>query len=188
MKGRSTLLVSLVAGGCMFGGGGGSQTETAAPSPGPVAAPAAPAAPQATQPWSPADPPPRQAAPAPATPARTPGLYTRLGGLAAIRSVVDTMLARVAADERINAFFRGVNMDTLRLHLVEQICEATGGPCRYRGRTMPVAHQGLNLTDAHFNALVEDLAASLDVHRVAARERGELLTALGRMRPQIVGQ
>ena len=123
-----------------------------------------------------------------AAPARTAGLYSRLGGLAAIRSVVDTMLARVAADERINAFFRGVNMDTLRMHLVEQVCEASGGPCTYRGRPMPVAHQGMNLTNAHFDALVEDLAASLDAHRVPARERGELLTMMGRMRWEIVGK
>jgi hemoglobin len=51
---------------------------------------------------------------------------------------------------------------------------------------MPEAHRGLSLTDAHFDALVEDLVASLDAHRVPAREKGELLSALGGMRGEIV--
>ena len=184
MRGRMAVLASVVCSACsMFGGG--SQPEAAA-APEPAMAPAPAFAPQATVPWSPADPPPP--AMAPAAPVRTPGLYTRLGGLSAIRAVVDTMLGRVAADDRINSFFRGVNMDTLRLHLVEQICEETGGPCTYRGRPMADAHRGMALTNAHFDALVENLGQSLYVHRVPPRERTELLTAMGRMRGDIVGK
>jgi len=102
--------------------------------------------------------------------------------------VVDTMLARVAADARINAFFRGVNMDSLRLNLVEQICDAAGGPCTYRGRPMPEAHRGLGLTNDNFDALMEDLVGSLNAHGVPEREKTELVTLLGRMRGDIVGK
>ncbi len=178
---RQTLVLAALAMLTAACGGGRSAPE-AAPAPAPV--------PQsrstgATQPWSPADPPPRQAA---AAAAPMPSLYVRLGGVAAIRSVVDTMVARIFVDDRINAFFRGVDMDTVKVRLTEQVCVATGGPCVYRGRTMPEAHRGLALTDAHFDALVEDLVSALDAHRVPAREKGELLGALGGLRPQIVGQ
>jgi hemoglobin len=117
-----------------------------------------------------------------------PSLYQRLGGVAAIRAVVGDFLSRVVADERINAFFRGVDAEDLQAKLVDQICQATGGPCVYRGRSMREAHQGMNITDAQFDALVEDLAAALDRFNVPQREKAELLGALGGMRREIVGQ
>jgi hemoglobin len=66
-------------------------------------------------------------APAAAVPAG-PSLYARLGGRDAIRAVVGDFLSRVAADPRINAFFRGVDTDELAAKLTDQICQVTGGP------------------------------------------------------------
>ena len=130
---------------------------------------------------------PEAVAPAPA-PAAGPSLYDRLGGQGAITAVVDTFVANVAADTRINAFFRGVDMPQLKRLLVEQICQATGGPCSYTGRSMRAAHAGMNITNAQFDALVENLVRALDTFRVPEREKTELLTALGGMRREIVGQ
>ena len=56
------------------------------------------------------------------------------------------------------------------------------------GRDMQTAHRGMNITDAQFNALVEDLVKSLDKFKVPAQEKGELLGILGPMKPSIVGQ
>ena len=111
----------------------------------------------------------------------------RLGGTDAITAVVSDFVDRVAADPRINTFFRGVDIPNLKRLISEQICSATGGPCTYSGRSMQVVHTGMNLTDDHFNALVQDLTAALDRANVPAREKGELLTALGGMKPDIVG-
>lgn len=115
-------------------------------------------------------------------------LYDRLGGKPAITAVVDDFVANVAADARINGRFMGTNMPRLKAMLVDQICEATGGPCKYMGRSMTDAHGGMNITDADFSALVEDLVKSLDKFKVPATEKSELLTALGGMKPQIVGK
>ncbi len=134
-----------------------------------------------------AGPAPQAAAPA-AAPAGGPALYERLGGLPAITAVVDTFVANVAADTRINAFFGGVDIPNLKRLLVEQICQATGGPCTYTGRSMRAAHTGMNITNPQFDALVEDLVRALDTFRVPEREKSELLTALGGMRREIVGQ
>jgi hemoglobin len=131
---------------------------------------------------------PAAPAAAAAAPAGGPTLYERLGGQGAITAVVDSFVALVAADTRINAFFRGVDIPNLKRLLVEQICQATGGPCTYTGRSMREAHTGMNLTNAHFDALVGDLITALDAFRVPAREKNELLTALGSMRREIVGQ
>jgi hemoglobin len=71
---------------------------------------------------------------------------------------------------------------------VEQVCEATGGPCRYTGRDMRAAHAGMRITDAEFDALVEDPVRSLDKLRVPTAEQRALLGLLGGLRPQVVGQ
>jgi hemoglobin len=71
--------------------------------------------------------------------------------------------------------------------LVEQVCQASGGPCTYTGKTMKDAHAGMKITEADFNALVEDLTKSLDKFKVAEREKNELLGALGGMKGDIVG-
>ena len=115
-------------------------------------------------------------------------LYERLGGKEAITAVVDDFVANVAADNRINGFFAKANIPRLKANLVDQICQATGGPCTYTGKDMKTAHKGMGITDADFNALVEDLKKSLDKFKVPAKEQGELLGALGSLKPQIVGQ
>ena len=118
----------------------------------------------------------------------TTSLYDRLGGKPAITAVVDDFIGHVAADARINQRFAGANIPRLKTMLVDQICEASGGPCKYAGASMEAAHRGMRITDAEFGALVEDLVKSLDKFKVPAREKGELLTALGGMKPQIVGR
>ena len=115
-------------------------------------------------------------------------LYDRLGGREAITAVVDDFVANVAADNRINGFFAKTNIPRLKANLVDQICQATGGPCTYTGRDMKTAHKGMGITDANFNALVEDLQKSLNKFKVPEKEQGELLGILGSLKPQIVGQ
>lgn len=118
-------------------------------------------------------------------------LYDRLGGKKAIVAVVDEFVARVAADKRINGFFKDTAADPKRLakfknNLVNQICQATGGPCKYTGKDMKTAHKGMGITDADFNALVEDLSGALDKFKVGAKEKGDLLAALGPLKKDIV--
>ena len=115
-------------------------------------------------------------------------LYDRLGGKPAITAVVDDFVGNVAADARINRHFANANIPRLKTMLVDQICQAAGGPCTYTGASMKTAHAGMKITDAEFNALVEDLIKSLDKFKVGAREKNDLLGALGGMKGDIVNQ
>ena len=72
--------------------------------------------------------------------------------------------------------------------LVDQICEASGGPCKYTGKDMKTAHAGMGVTDADFDALVGDLVATLDKFKVPEKEKSELLGALGPMKKDIVSK
>jgi hemoglobin len=113
-------------------------------------------------------------------------LYERLGGLDAITSVVDSFVVRCAGDDRINKKFVRSDIPRLKKMLVDQVCEATGGPCTYNGRSMPETHDGMGVTAGEFDALVEDLVATLDEFEVPKPEQDELLGLLGPMRVDIV--
>jgi hemoglobin len=113
-------------------------------------------------------------------------LYQRLGGHAAIVAVVDDFTANVGADARINKYFAASDMTRLKAKLVEQIGEATGGPEKYTGKSMKEVHANMGVSDADFNALVEDLVKTLNKFKVPAKEQGELLTILGSLKPDIV--
>ena len=118
-------------------------------------------------------------------------LYDNLGGKKAITAVVDEFVGRVAADNRINTFFKQTASDPKRLasfkaKLVDQICEASGGPCKYKGKSMKAAHMGMGISGADFGALVEDLAGALDKFKVKEADKNALLGGLGPMKSDIV--
>lgn len=119
---------------------------------------------------------------------QTKSLYDRLGGKDGITGVVDDFIANVAADARINAFFANSDIPHLKQMLVDQICEASGGPCKYTGKTMKEVHTGMKVKSEHFDALVEDLVKSLDKFKVGEKEKADLLGALAPMKPDIVEQ
>jgi hemoglobin len=113
-------------------------------------------------------------------------LYDRLGGKAAISAVIDQFVSNVAADKRVNAMFANVDIPHFKQCLVDQICEATGGPCKYTCRSMKDSHAGLGCTADNFNAIVEDLVAALNKFKVGKKEQDELLGILGPLQSDIV--
>lgn len=113
-------------------------------------------------------------------------LYDRLGGAEAIVAVVDDFVGRCAADSRINVKFVRTDVPRLKAKLVEQVGEATGGPLTYTGRSMQETHDGMGVTAGEFDALVEDLVATLNSFNVPAAEQQELLGILGPLRSDIV--
>ena len=122
----------------------------------------------------------------PAAPAKT--LYEELGGSAAITKVVDVFFARLNGDARINTLFANVDHNDLRRLVIEQLCEATGGPCKYTGRSMEEAHSGLHLSDADYSAFMGDLVAAMDDVKVPLAQQNKLIALLAPMKPQVVGQ
>jgi hemoglobin len=118
-------------------------------------------------------------------------LYDRLGGKAAIEAVVDAFVSQLGADTRIQnenvkARFSKVHLPSLKAHLTNQICQGSGGPCKYTGRDMKSAHTGLEITKEEFGFVVEDLIIALDKFNVPQKEKEELLGLLGPMEKEIV--
>lgn len=130
----------------------------------------------------------------------TPTLYDRLGGVNAISAVVDEFIGRVAVNPDMVRTFKpllddvtkngasSARLASLRNNLIDQIGEAAGGPQKYKGKDMVTAHKGMMITEKEFNSLAGDLSGALDKFNVPATEKSELLTVIGSLKPQIVGQ
>jgi len=121
----------------------------------------------------------------------TDGTGTLRGGRDALALIVDDFVANLVADNRVKARFaslKGPEVAKLKANLADQLCEAAGGPCSYLGRDMKTTHAGMKITEAEWNATVEDLVKALDKHKIVAKDKEELLAALGSMKKDIVGQ
>ena len=113
-------------------------------------------------------------------------LYDRLGGLPTIRLLVDDFVGRVGSDTRINRFFKDSNVALVKERFTHLFCELSGGPCTYLGADMKNSHSGMGLTNADFDAVIEDMNAALDKFKVSGREKEEFLALLRPMRKDIV--
>jgi hemoglobin len=117
-------------------------------------------------------------------------LYERLGGEKGIAQIVDDLFAFVAEDPKIRKehkdhFVKG-DVAGLKRKLIDQLGEATGGPQKYKGKNMKDAHKGLKITNADFNALMEDVTKALVKNKVEPKDLRVLLKALQKMRPDVV--
>lgn len=121
-----------------------------------------------------------------AAPAPRPTLYQQFGERPGIEALVEELLVRILEDPRINAGFADVDLVNLNHRLVEQICEEVGGPCTYTGRSMVESHAGLAVSEADFNALVEDLVDAMDARGIPRRAQNRLLGRLAPMHRDIV--
>lgn len=116
-------------------------------------------------------------------------LYQRLGGYDALAAVTDDFIGRLATDAQLKRFFIGHNKEGLariRQHVIDFLCNATGGPCAYIGQDMKTAHAGLGITEDDWNASVKDLVATLDKFKVPEKEKNEVLSAISSLHGDIV--
>lgn len=115
-----------------------------------------------------------------------PTLYARLGGMPAIELVAGKLIDMSSTDPATSRSFNKVNLVRLKSKLSEQLCAATGGPCKYTGDTMKASHAGLGITGAEFDGMVHHLVTILDELHVPAREKDELLAMLAPMKRDVV--
>ena len=118
-------------------------------------------------------------------------LYQRLGGYDALAAVTDEFITRLATDPQLGRFFTGLSNDSkirVRQHVIDFLCVATGGPCKYTGRDMRTAHTGLNISEADWNKSVEYLVETLDKFKVPEKEKSQVLGAISGLKADIVGR
>ena len=117
---------------------------------------------------------------------QTKSLYDRLGGLDAITAVTESWVARVGSDDRANGKFVRTDIDRLKKEVIDQLCEATGGPCTYTGRTMQETHDGMAVTAGEFDVAMQHLDATLHEFNIPQPDQDELVALIMPMRDDIV--
>ena len=113
-------------------------------------------------------------------------LYRDLGGREGISRIVDRLSDLYLTDDRIRLVFDNLNIERLKGMLTDQFCVLAGGPCTYKGRAMKEVHKGLHITNAEFNALVEDLEIAMDRENVGFGTQARLLAILAPMQHDVV--
>jgi hemoglobin len=106
--------------------------------------------------------------------------------------VVDDFIDRLVVDHMLNMNPRikearaRVPAPYLKYHVSALVCQVTGGPCAYSGRTMKDSHVHLNITPAEWDWMVGVFKDVLADHAVPAAEQQELLNIVGGTRADIV--
>ncbi|HEU5260533.1 MAG TPA: group 1 truncated hemoglobin [Gemmatimonadales bacterium] len=119
-------------------------------------------------------------------------LYERLGRAYPIAVVVDEFLNRLIISEMLNAnpaiaaARARVPMPGLKYHVTALVCQATGGPCTYTGRTMRQAHAHLNISEREWQEMLRVFRGVLDHFKVPAREQQELIAIVESTKADIV--
>lgn len=116
-------------------------------------------------------------------------LYERLGGKEGVAAIIDSLMKYVATDPELKKVFAkttGKRLEAFKQNLADQLCEAAGGQCQYKGKDMKAAHQGMKISEGQWDKFVGMLTASLNEQKVSDNEQSELLAILAPMKDQIV--
>lgn len=119
-------------------------------------------------------------------------LYDRLGGAYTIAGVIDDFIDRlfidpiITANKKVAAEIGRINKAGLKYLLTEMVCEESGGPQKYTGRSMKESHEHMNITEAEWLAMVKDFLATLKKFNVLEKEQNELLAIVGSTKKDIV--
>lgn len=118
--------------------------------------------------------------------AQSDSVYQEFGGKPGIKAVVNSFVGYVGADPRINGYFAHAHMAHLIYELNQQFCALTNGPCTYTGKDMKTAHVGMQITQAAFNALDEDLNKAMDDNKIPIDAQNYLTGKLAPMEQPVV--
>ena len=115
-----------------------------------------------------------------------PTLFESIGGEAKLRAAMHEFVLIIESDDRINFTFANTDLKKFEQLLYEQFCNLAQGGCKYTGRDMYTAHAKLNINNAEFNALTEDLYEAFDRVHVPYRLQNRMVAMLAPMQHDVV--
>jgi hemoglobin len=108
------------------------------------------------------------------------------GGKDGLVALVDDAMNRWLKNPRTRPYFENADQARIKHLLAEQFCVVLNGPCTYEGRSMAEAHRGLNVTEAAFYALVEELQVAMNHRHIPFSAQNRLLAALAPMHKDVI--
>jgi hemoglobin len=115
-------------------------------------------------------------------------LYVRLGGAEGIRQIIEDVVAAHLDNPVVGERFRKVeDIANLKTKAWEFFCAGAGGPETYSGKDMISAHQGMNVTEAEYAAVTDDILFALEKNRIDKDTANDVRAILDSLRSQVVG-
>ena len=121
-------------------------------------------------------------------PEQDDSLYLALGGKAGISKIIDIFIYEIGQTEEVVHYFEDTDIDRFREKQVEHICVLAGGPCTYMGDEMRPVHEGMNISEAEFNAMTDAMIRALNVAKISIGNRNRLLAIIAPMRAEVIYQ
>jgi hemoglobin len=112
--------------------------------------------------------------------------YAAIGGVEAVRRVVDRFYTLVLGDADLVGYFAGADLLRLKRHQVLLLSTLLGGPDAYTGRDLASAHAGLPIGDAQFRKVGAHLGRALTEAGVPDEVVAKIAGVLASVRDQIV--
>jgi hemoglobin len=103
--------------------------------------------------------------------------------------VTDDFIGRLATNKDLSRFFIGLSDDSktkVRQHIVDFLCNKSGGPCAYTGRTMKETHKGLKITENDWNISAGLLGETFKKFNVPKKETDEVFAFVTSLKSDIV--
>ncbi len=120
-------------------------------------------------------------------------LYERLGRRDGIYKLMSASIDSLHNNEQLNrqnpklgALKSKTNPADLKQKVTDFMCQMTGGPCAYRGRTLPASHAPLEITESDWKIFIDDTVRVMNELAVAGPEQRELVALLESMKAQIL--
>lgn len=115
-------------------------------------------------------------------------LYHRLGGYKGIRKIAEDVWKEHTTNPVVKARYADSDGEEVTRLVTEFVCWGTGGPEEYSGKEMKEAHRTMNISEAEFLAVVDDVMRSLKKNNVGPQETNELLGLLFSLKDEVLHQ
>jgi hemoglobin len=97
-------------------------------------------------------------------------MLERLGGPEGISRIVFALCDRILASEKLEPFFRTVNMRRLIEHQTKFICSVVEGPASHTNEELRAAHVELGIDTDAFREMLSHLRTTLDECGISATD------------------
>eukprot|EP00808_Paulinella_micropora_P010941 g80406.t1 len=116
-------------------------------------------------------------------------LYSRLGGYDAIVAFANDALQGMQADSVLARFWENRGADGVQREkqlLIDHLVHITGGPLYYTGRSMPLTHRGMGITEEDWTRFMGYIGSTAKKLGVGPREGGEVVSYLNSIKKDVV--
>jgi len=120
----------------------------------------------------------------------TASLFQRIGGRAGLEKIVPDVVQLHLENPVCGERFRAAKKspDELSRLAIEFFATGLSGLATYEGLSMPEAHAGMDITEAEYMAVLDDILAALQRHNIGQQEQAELLYIAYGMKTEIIAK